>query len=532
MVIGCLLLCLTVVGCKPKEEDKCDPTKECCDGKGQCGGGDEKEYKPKWDINQIGFNGKGMSIGIKVLPVNEYDPFDTNYTGTNKVLKQQHQRLIENTYDVKIKWDAWEDSAAWGPTRVTYIKEKYMSNEFKSKDVYAVTIASSWIPTLVKSKVLAELYDTTDRTGIFKNASYEQDATYNASASVNGKVYGYLPGNVRPDYFLFYNADLAKQSGMTDPAELWFQGKWTEQEFENWVRQAQTNLPTGSYALDTGYAEFAIGLIGAKGGKLVTTSPATVNLLSPVVTDTFTRIQGYVKSGWYAPSRAVQDVNPEFLAGKTIFATGGLWFLKNSTRFDPEQIGFEVGCVPYPTANGQGGTPITTTDANQAIKTRQNEALKTEDGAYISGVDMSQSSFKVPYTDGSCYSVLNLENGKNGITSEIVFNILHDLVSGLGADPEAKEEPTPEDIYRAHLKLKLDSPIYIEAIMSVQQSTYFEMIEILSMTVGNGSHYSGSGFWPLAANLCKNDQINAATRMREVIDEYKAAMRSLGYIVA
>ena len=496
--------------------------------------GVKKAYVPKWDLNTIGFQGKGMVYEIKVLPSSEFDPFHPEYSGSSKSAKQEHQNEVEDAYDIEIKYVDWPDDAPWGPERCKFINAKYLAGEFG--DTYVVNIASQWIPTLFKGGSIAELYDLNSENGIFAelnnedndNSGYVQDDTINAATSVQQRVYGYALGYARPDYFMYYNADKVKSLALEDPAELWMKGEWTMTKFDEWVTTAQNALKAeGGFVLDMGFAESIIGMTASVGNSMTKVNPPVLYLTNKKVTDTIALLQSYNAAGYYS-TRGVQDVAPGFQAGTTLLHHGDLWFMKESTRFNPSIMSFTIGVVPYPAADGEGGISVTTTDVNEAISIGNGEYLTDAYGNYIKTVDMSDSSFQVPYTGTSCYSILNIQNGKNGITPEIAMHILHDLLGGQGADPNAAATLTDEEAYRNHLETKFDRQIDVEVIMSCQGKTYFELMELLSMTVGGGSHFGDAAWWPLASNLVKSSDA-PAVKLQEVLDKYKQAMRDLGY---
>ena len=58
------------------------------------------------------------------------------------------------------------------------------------------------------------------------------------------------------------------------------------------------------------------------------------------------------------------------------------------------------------------------------------------------------------------------------------------------------------------------------------------MIEIVSMTVGGGSHFSGNALWMIIPNMIRDSNINPRTALNEVIGEYKAALKQMGFQVA
>lgn len=507
------------------------------------------EYEPKWLPNQQtgGWTGDGMDVIFLVLPSSSFDPFNSDYTGTNTKIKQKHQRMVEAAYDINIIYEDWDDSANWGPARVQYIKDKSANGELQSANKYIVNISSSWIPTLVKDKCLAELASVTTKgvatggiftevgyketskgSGVYEAAPYEQDKTNNQVASVSNKVYGYIQGTVHPDYFMYFNADLIARAGMTDPAELWLRGEWTWSNFESYCSELQTLLKEGEYALSLGFAEFVIGSTASTGSQIATAAPKLA-LTSPAVVARFTAIQNLFNSPVYNPARGVEDVSGKFTEGAVGFVHGDLWFLNDATRF-PETLPFSIGAVPYPTADNQGGVMQTTYNPLEAIKGYDDQPIRvTEDSnEYISGVDMSGSTFKVPYTSTSCYSIIDTENGNHGINNKILFAIMYDLYDGLGDDPEAIKVDS-DTAYRNWLLTKFDHELYADAIMSVQDNTYFEMIDLVSATVGGSSHFSGNALWPLAAEICKSATISPASRLNEVVGEYKDAMNRMGY---
>lgn len=512
------------------------------------------QYHPNWTPNQRtgGWKGNQLPFKILVLPVEQFDPFNANYTGSSQAIKQRHQRDVEARYGIMISYVNWDDSASWGPSRIKYIKDNQPSGWFKNNDFYVANIASSWIPTLVSSGCLAELARinaqgtategiftevgyTEVSEGVYEPGTYEQDPTNNQVVSASGKVYAYIQGKVRPDYFMYFNEDLIKDRGLENPAELWLKGEWTWTKFEQYVQELQTALSSISdgreyYALSVGYAEFIIGATAASGVKIATSRPS-LSLTSPQVINKVTQIQSLRQTAAYE-SRGVEDVAISFLEGRTAIVHGDLWFINDPSRFDPAQCTFSIGAVPYPAADGQGGVPITTFDASEAILDSNDEPLELSAGTgeYISGLDLSASSFLVPYTSTACDSVLDTENGKQGINNKIIFAIMYDLYSGLGPDPDVAQV-SEDEAYRNWLLTKFDHELYADVIMTVQDKTYFELLDLISMTAGGGSHFGPDGFWLLASKICTNGTVSAATELNSVQPRYEQALRDMGYAI-
>ena len=517
----------------------------------------DKTFYAKWieknsglvpvKLNRLGFDGQGMSYVIKAGPIRDFDPYAVDYTGTSKALKQAHQADVEDAYNIRIEYSEWDNDAQWGPARVNFIKTSFIDKSFEKKNVYAVNITSQWIPTLVKASCLAELYNYDLEEGIFADYDYEQNSTINESVAVRSKVYGYQPGSARPDYFLYYNATKIASIGMPDPAEMWFKGEWNWSNFDQWVKDAQVQLGSGEFAIDCGYAEFIIGAAPAQGNQLVNASRGTIMFTKSAVTNIVDKMKAYYKEGYWDTKHGVQDVATNFKVGKTLLHTGSLWFLKEPTRFTPydeetgEGITFEIGMVPYPIDDNTTVTPYTApysyedtegklVEVNEPLTTRTNETLTTNTGEPIYGIDLSESNFKIPYTGSSCYSLINYAGeGQNGINTSIAFCILHDLLSDMAPDPD-DEGLTADDGYRLYLNKKLDKQIDVEVVMSVQDSSlsYYELMEVLSMTVGDGSHFGPNGFWLVASGMMSSED-TPATKLKEIEPIYKEVLESLGY---
>lgn len=517
-------------------------------------------YQPNWQPNQQtnGWTGNGMVYKILVKPTTAYDPYSTNYSGTNQKIKQRQQNLVEAKYDIVIKYEEW--SSAWGPDRVTDIKNSVSTGSWEYNEtldsstgeekggVYAITVTSSWLPSLVKSSSLVELYNLNTESGIFANVGYEevvkngettyiagtydQNSTINQAVSVNSKIYGYSDSKAHPDHFLYYNADKIAELGLTDPAELWFKGEWTWSTFTDYCKNLQAKLDSNSKALAVGCPEFFIGASAASGNPIATASPASLNLTTTKTFDILNKISDLYKAGYYEVQS--NDVPASFLSQQSVIVSGSLWFLNDSTRFDPAKCTFTIGAVPYPTDNNQGGTPVTTTDASadNLIYGYDGDPIEDENGNYITGLDLTNSTFKVPYTTTECYSIVNFKTQKNGITHEIAFAILYDLNSGLGEDPDAISV-SEEEAYRNSLMKKFNNnSLYVDAIMSVDKCTYYELIESVSATVGGGSQWQGNALWTsngisaiIKGTKTASDQLNA------IVDEYREAMKNMGYAV-
>ena len=127
------------------------------------------------------------------------------------------------------------------------------------------------------------VYNSRTKKGYFADFNYTQDKVYMDMTSIQSKTYGYLLGEARPDFYLYYNQDLIDNYNLPDPATLWNQGKWDWTAFTTLLSLAKTKLPEGSYAMGGVAADVIQGLVAARGGKFVDRGLKNVLLSSPTV---------------------------------------------------------------------------------------------------------------------------------------------------------------------------------------------------------------------------------------------------------
>ena len=491
------------------------------------------EYKDAFvfknlDYNTVEFDGKGMTYEITVFSLIDNDPFNDDYTGPYKSLKQEHQTEIEDAYNIVIKYIEKE---YWYPLNEMIVD--YRNNQLGN--VYASLVSSSQLVGLVDNDVIIPLERLVDKTGLFYELNnyvdkdvfvgYVQDRVISDLALIKGQVYGYNPEKPRPDYFMYYNADKVRELNIEDPAELWMKGEWTVSKFDSWVKDAQKLLSEGEYVLDMGFAESIIGMTSSTGFQMTKLYPPLVFIANDNVINVVNRLRNYYQGGYYS-SRGVQDVSPYFAEGKSLLHHGSIWFMKNADRFNPQNLTFTIGVVPYPCDDNQGGRIVTTENIKEAIMINNNEYLTDAYGNYIKTVDMSKSNFHIPCADAEVYSIVNVQDGQNGITSTIAMHILHDLISGIKQTYNINLTISDDLLYRQYIETKFDRDIDIEVIMSCQNNIYAEKFEQVSMKVGGGSHFGDGAWWPLACSIVKSED-SPNDRLQEVLNKYKYAFLEL-----
>ena len=449
-------------------------------------GGTDPDWN--WDFNQIAFDGKGMNVVVKVGLTTEYDPFDANFSGTRKTDRQAHQRALEAAYNIKLVYQQYGDEAAWGPTRVNAIIEGHIQNN-RLADIYL--LASAWVPTIAKTGAIVPLQE------YFLDYEYEQARPYRQASTYRSQVYGFSPGEPRPDMFMYFNVDLLEAAGLPNPAQMWLDGTWTWSNFMALLQQAH-NSPAlnGKYAFGGDSGEVVMGMVTSHGYNFINPVNYQLLLASPNVYGVVEKVQSIKAAGYWEPSPS-QVVSNDFKSGNTLFSSGDLWFLGSSMRFSSD-ITFEIGAVPYPTRDGDG---------------------------------VDKLFHKLPILGLDTMGIANIQNGQNGLNSEILFSILFDLYMGMAP---ANVGMSSDEVYRTYLEGKFDSELYVDAIMSVQDPAkqYFELVHVVSMSIGNGSHWTNiaTGFYPLMNRIVYLYATNnARVSLDAVAQPYRDELVNLGY---
>ena len=124
------------------------------------------------------------------------------------------------------------------------------------------------------------------------------------------------------------------------------------------------------------------------------------------------------------------------------------------------------------------------------------------------------------------YALRNVTNEASGLTVTVLANILDDFCRGIS--PEfSVENMTNEQIYRKFLTNRIDSVASIDAVMSVEnkiiQYGYTDYLDVISKSVGYGSHWQDNGFYAWGTTLI-DLAVDPATVLNEKMDIYQEAL--------
>ncbi len=367
--------------------------------------------------------------------VYEINPFHDDYSGTDQLEKQLLQTLVEEQYNVVIKYKNYPASAAWGPSRVTSIIQASVAGEPLS-DVYWIT--SDWIQELVNGNAISDV------SGYMNTIGGNISDTYLDIGEYQGGVYVFDSYKPSMSGGLFYNADLVSSLGVANPTDLFLAGNWNWSTFEQWATQVQTALDgqvDEMYALGGMLSYYAKFMITLNGGSLINKQTGRVAFAQAPALETYDFLTTLWNKGLFELSGQYDAGSPLWMGGKVAIHPGELWFVNADNRWG--QIPFELGFVPYPVADDY-------------------------EGEYLSPI--------------SGVAVMSLASGMSPEREELVFRVWNAIQLW------KTDEETNNDFELSLLK-KFDQQNYVDAYLSVYDNVYLDITNAIGI-----SAYSENGW--------------------------------------
>lgn len=395
--------------------------------------------------------------------VNEIDPFDEAYSGTEQLDRQELQRAVEEQYNVIINYEPYPPSAAWGPSRISAIIQSSVSGDHLS-DIYWIT--SDWIQQLVEGDAIVDISSYLSTTGQNIPDVYEDVGGY------QGGVYGFESFDVTISTGLYYNADLVDSLGVENPTQMYLDGDWTWSEFESWATGVQTALSAQGedyFALGGMLSYYAEAMIPLNGGSLINAATGRVSFAQTPALETYAFLTTLYEKGLFEPTPQYDAGSPSWQTGKVALHPGSLWFVNASNRWGG--LPFELGFVPYPTADGF-------------------------EGEYVSPV--------------SGVALMSVASGMDPEREALVFEVWN----ALQLWPTAQES---KDAFELSLLTKFDDELYIEAYLDIYDKVYLELLNAIGI-----SAYGESG-WARNINGAIRDG-SSRTIVDSIKPTYEAAL--------
>lgn len=404
-----------------------------------------------------------LTIKIGVYDITVSDPFDENYIYNSeiKMLHQQNQKMIEEKYNIKIEYISKKD-----------VYGNYFSgivDDYKLKRFIDDNDLDMMLVDYYEIKALNDNYDYL--FPLSKDVVENQHEIFNKLTMYEQNVYGYACQNQISDKYLYYNIDMIEEYGLQDPLELWYQGRWNVSALLNFYNNNVFSKKLFSGDLNN----FMIGFVHSLGGEYFDTKLKSFNsennILMLLTTEKFKKL-GYV-------SQSDSNRN-EFINQNCLFTDQYI-----------SDVDFNIGIVPYPLSD-DAVVEVITTEVEEEAKTLSNRRkIKTEEGLYIKGIDISASGYSIPLKECVSLAIINKENKKD-------VGLLTSIISELCEKNELNAE-----IITANIKNKFNFSVYCDLLYETNQYLAVEMFDNIDLSRPKFTPYKY--LWPLMVlNECED----------------------------
>lgn len=348
LFVICLLACFAITSCKKQNPTPTPtPTPPCTnhvdnnnDGKcDTCGktmssqGGDEEEV----------YDFMGQDFIIMVDLPESVDPRLGTYQKQYQAEKKALIEKVEKKYNLHVVYKMYPSSASWGGARERFVIENTIN---RTPQAHIYEIPSYSIGTLAVNNAISPLDEYISKYG--NKTIWPEALEY---GTVLGHTYGYSDIYPLSDEGIYYNIDLLEKylgEGKGDlPSQMWLNGEWTWEAFENMCKQLNEVLPSDNYVIGGMGYNWAYQMLGANGVHVV-----NKDLKSELATqegiDTLTYLNRlYNTIRWDAVTPTLDNAtSTEMVKGKVAFHNGQSYWLFQDNKWKGRS--FDIGFVPYP----------------------------------------------------------------------------------------------------------------------------------------------------------------------------------------
>ncbi len=365
-------------------------------------------------------NMMGQEFVIMANIAGSSDPRRETYTGSWKQEKIALIEAVEAKYNVKVVYKTYPADAVWGGGRERFIITNSLNN---TPQAHIYEMPSYSVSILAEGGAILPLDSLIEKYG---NPGYWPEKAM--FGSVLGQQYSYDDGYPLVGQGIFYNItlleDLLGDGKGTLPSELWLDGEWTWEAFENICNQLLPGITAkgieGAAVIGGRPYNWAYQMLGANGVHVVSADLRSGLSTQPAI-DTLLFLNKLVSvpGMWeYASASLSNATVPQFKGGNVAFHNGEPYWIYDSTKW--LGYNFEMGFVPYPTG------PNTAED--------------------LSNYYINEVYGKTSYVVSSSYSLDKVAPGYENIAfhEETIFRIWADLQYFPEIDPETGYASTTE----------------------------------------------------------------------------------------
>jgi hypothetical protein len=294
-------------------------------------------------------NMRGQEFVIMVNKASTTDPRSEGYTGSWKAEKVALIEAAEEKYNINIVYKTYPADAVWGGGRERFIITNSV-NDTPQAHIYEMQSYS--IAVLAEAGAILPLDALIEKYG---NPGYWPEKA--AFGTVMGQQYAYDDAYPLVGQGIFYNIDLLEEllgEGQgTLPSQLWLDGEWTWDAFQNIAEQLLPGITAkgidGAGVIGGRTYNWAYQMLGANGVHVVDSNLRS-ELSTQEAIDTLDFIYGLLSvhdDMWEWESAALANAAaPEFKEGNIAFHNGEPYWLYDSSKW----LGydFNMGFVPFP----------------------------------------------------------------------------------------------------------------------------------------------------------------------------------------
>ncbi len=207
------------------------------------------------------------------------------------------KKYVEEKYNVTLKVsDVIFEDPDYG--ELNPVTEIMNASETSETGIDIVTIDSEYFYDACNNKILLDLTKCYRDLGL--------SSVYTDAATYNRHVYGVCYDELGDGYVLVYDRDYIEELGLTNPTELFMNGKWSYDDFESYLTEMREVLPDDVYPIGMSPYKWIVMALGAANVNTVSDTFET-GLLTEEAVSAVTFYQKLETTGLAFPMEAEYD---------------------------------------------------------------------------------------------------------------------------------------------------------------------------------------------------------------------------------
>lgn len=334
---------------------------------------DAKLVKSTNKYNPTSYDGNGRVVPIYIDSHTAafdmfFDPLLSLYSYNDKAERLNHQREIENAYNIKIEYIITD----WPYSHISTCIEDVKP---------CLSIGIQWSNKMPECNTKS-LYELSDKLNNESNVLDAQVGDFGYNVSTNNS-----------ELLLYYDQNIVKQLGLEDPLTLWNEGKWTINYFDEYINTIVNSelFKQNNYSIfNNNVIQVLMGFSAAMGTTLVP-SLDNANLSTEQNIKIVEQIKKYTEQGHIGNYYGIFNA---LFAGNDV---------KNYFYSFDTSSSNTIRAVPFP--------------------------IKDEEAHLLLEGNLSSATYKVAQIPANYFYCIPKVETNDDLTKEVLENILYDLVA-------------------------------------------------------------------------------------------------------